>query len=373
MTKKIYLAGGCFWGAEHFLKRIYGVVSTRVGFANGDVEAPSYKLVYTDTTGHAETVEVEYDPDRLSLAFLVEMYFKAIDPVSVNQQGEDSGTRYRTGIYYENPEDRDVIDYIFEGEARKYSEPLAVEVLPLKCFYPAEEYHQDYLDKNPDGYCHLPAALFELSRGARCPMRRVRDFLEANNLPYEIYFHPPLSTIEKALEYWKDIKAVHCKNLFMRNHKGNRHYLISFECHKELDIHSLEHRLHQGKLSFASPERMSRCLGLRPGSVSPFGLINDQPERRSAFDGGSAPITSPGSLRSLPANEHSAGSDKELFENGHRVKFYIDQDLMAADRISFHPCDNTASVVIAREDFLRFLEIWGGEYEWLDCNPDSIS
>ncbi|MCQ2187609.1 MAG: peptide-methionine (S)-S-oxide reductase MsrA [Bacteroidales bacterium] len=373
MTKKIYLAGGCFWGAEHFLKRIYGVVSTRVGFANGDVEAPSYKLVYTDTTGHAETVEVEYDPDRLSLAFLVEMYFKAIDPVSVNQQGEDSGTRYRTGIYYENPEDRDVIDYIFEGEARKYSEPLAVEVLPLKCFYPAEEYHQDYLDKNPDGYCHLPAALFDLSRGARCPMRRVRDFLEANNLPYEIYFHPPLSTIEKALEYWKDIKAVHCKNLFMRNHKGNRHYLISFECHKELDIHSLEHRLHQGKLSFASPERMSRCLGLRPGSVSPFGLINDQPERRFAFDGGSALITSPGSLRSLPANEHSAGNDKELFENGHRVKFYIDQDLMAAARISFHPCDNTASVVIAREDFLRFLEIWGGEYEWLDCNPDSIS
>lgn len=347
MTRKIYLAGGCFWGAEHFLKRIHGVVSTRTGFANGNVGSPSYKLVYTDTTGHAETVEVEYDPDQLSLAFLIEMYFKAIDPLSVNRQGEDCGTRYRTGIYYENPEDRDVIDYIFEGEARKYSEPLAVEVLPLKCFYPAEEYHQDYLDKNPDGYCHLPAALFELSRGARCPMRRVRDFLEANNLPYEIYFHPPLSTIEKALEYWKDIKAVHCKNLFMRNHKGNRHYLISFECHKELDIHSLEHRLHQGKLSFASPERMSRCLGLRPGSVSPFGLIKDI----------------------NPCNP----DPKELFENGHRVKFYIDQDLMAAARISFHPCDNTASVVIAREDFLRFLEIWGGEYEWLDCNPDSIS
>lgn len=344
MTRKIYLAGGCFWGAEHFLKRIHGVVSTRVGFANGDVEAPSYKLVYTDTTGHAETVEVEYDPDQLSLAFLVEMYFKAIDPVSLNKQGEDCGTRYRTGIYYTDPEDLDVIEYIFEGEARKYSEPLAVEVLPLKCFYPAEEYHQDYLDKNPGGYCHLPVALFELSRGARCPMRRVRDFLEANNLQYEIYFHPPLSTIEKALEYWKDIKAVHCKNLFMRNHKGNRHYLISFECHKELDIHSLEHRLHQGKLSFASPERMSRCLGLRPGSVSPFGLINDIE----------------------PCNP----DPRELFENGHRVKFYIDRDLMDAERISFHPCDNTASVVIAREDFLRFLNLWGGEYEWLDCNPD---
>lgn len=344
MTKKIYLAGGCFWGAEHFLKRIHGVVSTRVGFANGDVEAPSYKLVYTDTTGHAETVEVEYDPDNLSLAFLIEMFFKAIDPVSVNQQGEDCGTRYRTGIYFTDPEDRQVIEYIYEGESRKYAGPLAVEVMPLRCFYPAEEYHQDYLDKNPDGYCHLPVALFELSRGARCPMRRVRDFLEAYELPYEIYFHPPLSTIEKALEYWKDIRAVHCKNLFMRNHKGNRHYLISFECHKELDIHSLEHRLHQGKLSFASPERMSRCLGLRPGSVSPFGLINDI----------------------APCDP----DPKELFENGHRVKFYIDQDLQRADRISFHPCDNTASVVIGRESFLRFLQLWGGEYEWLDCNPE---
>ncbi|MCQ2178677.1 MAG: peptide-methionine (S)-S-oxide reductase MsrA [Bacteroidales bacterium] len=411
MTKKIYLAGGCFWGAEHFLKRICGVVSTRVGFANGNVEAPSYELVYTDTTGHAETVEVEYDPDRLSLAFLVEMFFRAIDPLSLNRQGGDSGTRYRTGIYYVDPVDLESIMYIFDGEARKYSEPLAVEVLPLKCFYPAEDYHQDYLDRNPGGYCHLPAALFELSDGARCPMRRVRDFLEANSMPYEIYFHPPLSTIEKALAYWKDIKAVHCKNLFMRNHKGNRHYLISFECHKEFDIHALEHVLHQGKLSFASPERMARCLGLRPGSVSPFGLINDRAAAVAAapvspFDGGSAPITSPGSLRSLSAGEHSAGQgglegsappmnnsaaceagsapmmnpgglsatdtrgqDKELFENGHRVKLYLDQDLRTAEKISFHPCDNTASVVIAREDFLRFLQLWGGEYEWIDCNP----
>lgn len=362
MTKKIYLAGGCFWGAEHFLKRIYGVVSTCVGFANGDVESPSYKLVYTDTTGHAETVEVEYDPEQLSLAFLIEMYFKAIDPLSLNRQGEDSGTRYRTGIYYTDAGDLDTIQYIFDGEARKYDEPMAVEVLPLKCFYPAEEYHQDYLDKNPDGYCHLPESLFELSRGARCPMRQVRDFLESNGLGYEIYFHPPLSTIEKALEYWKNISAVHCKNLFMRNHKGNRHYLISFECHKEFDIHALEHVLHQGKLSFASPERMKRCINVRPGSVSPFGLLFDHPERRSAFDGGPAPITSPGSLPAAALR----GNDKELFENGHRVKLYLDADLRKAERISFHPCDNTASVVIGREDFLKFLELWGGEYEWIE-------
>ncbi len=337
--KKIYLAGGCFWGTEHFLKRIYGVISTRTGFANGNGENPTYKQVYTDNTGFAETVEVCYDPDRLSLAFLLEMYFKAIDPLSLNRQGEDEGTRYRTGVYYVDPEDRKVAEYIFEGEQARCGAPLAVELLPLENFYPAEEYHQDYLDKNPDGYCHLSPALFALSQDARCPMRKVRDFLESNGIEYEIYFHPPLFTIAEALEYWKNIDAVHCKNLFMRNHKGNRHYLISFECHKDLDIHSLEHSLHQGKLSFASPERMTRCLGLRPGSVSPFGLINDI--------------------------DLSGAAPKELFENGHRVKLYLDSDLQDAERISFHPCDNTASVVVTREGFRKFLSLWGGEAEWL--------
>lgn len=340
MEKEIYLAGGCFWGAEHFLKRIHGVTFTQTGFAQGSVEAPSYKEVYTDNTGHAETVLVKYDPEQLSLAFLLEMYFKAIDPLSVNKQGEDCGTRYRTGIYYTDPADLPVIRYIYEGEEKKAGEPLAVEVEPLRCYYPAEEYHQAYLDKNPDGYCHLPAALFSLSRGARCPMRKVRDFLESNGIWYQIHFHPPLFTIEEALEYWKDIDAVHCKNIFMRNHKGNRHYLVSFECHSELDIHALEHKLHQGKLSFASAERMSRCLGLRPGSVSPFGLINDIPPFEA--------------------------DQKELFENGHRVKLYLDSRLKNAPRISFHPCDNTASVVITNEGLQKFLTLWGGEVEWLD-------
>lgn len=335
MIKEIYLAGGCFWGAEHFLKRIHGVVSTQTGFANGNTENPTYKEVYTDSTGYAETVQVCYDPQELSLAFLIEMFFKAIDPLSLNRQGEDSGTRYRTGVYYKDEADRAVAEYIFEGERRKYDGELAVELLPLKNWYPAEEYHQDYLDKNPDGYCHLPAALFELSRGAKCPMRKVRDFLETNGISYDIYFHPPLYTIEEALAYWKDIDAVHCKNIFMRNHKGNRHYLVSFECHKQLDIHGLEHMLHQGKLSFASAERMDRCLGLRPGSVSPFGLIND-------ID-----------LKDAKASE--------LFENGHRVRLYLDQDVMEAERVSFHPCDNTASVVISGEGLRRFLSIWGGE------------
>ena len=165
-------------------------------------------------------------------------------------------------------------------------------------------------------------------------------FLEEHHLSYELHTHPPLPTIELALEYWKEIDSTHCKNLFFRNHKGNRHYLVVFECHKELAIHSLEKMLCQGKLSFASAERMERCLGLLPGSVSPLGLINDI---------------------SIPE-----ANAKELFPNGHRVKLFLDKDLQTAERVSFHPCDNTASVVLSNADFMKFLSVWGGEYEWLN-------
>ncbi len=187
-------------------------------------------------------------------------------------------------------------------------------------------------------------------------IQEVLDFLEANEIEYELFMHPPLPTIEIALEYWKDIKATHCKNLFFRNHKGNRHYLVSFECHKTLDIHSLEHLLHQGKLSFASSERMERCLGLLPGSVSPFGLIHDMNLVPSSDIKGVL------SQDAVDGAVHVADS-RELFENGHRVKFFFDEALLHAEKLSFHPCDNTASVVISRNDFLRFLELWGGEYE----------
>ena len=172
-------------------------------------------------------------------------------------------------------------------------------------------------------------------------IQEVLDWLEAAEIPYEIHYHPPLPTVAEALAYWKDIDAVHCKNLFFRNHKGNRHYLVSFECHKDLDIHSLEHKLHQGKLSFASQERMERCLGVSPGSVCAFGLIHDM-------------------------NIASTADPKELFENGHRVKYFLDADLARAERISFHPCDNTASVVVSGASFRKFLGLWGGEYEWIE-------
>ena len=166
MVKEIYLAGGCFWGTEHFFKQWRGVTETEVGFANGHTENPTYKEVYTDSTGHAETVRIRYDEDILDLGLLLRMYFKAIDPTSLNKQGEDEGTRYRTGIYYTSGSELPVIKAVFDEVQQAYGEPLAVEVLPLQRFYPAEEYHQDYLEKNPGGYCHLPQALFEYARKA---------------------------------------------------------------------------------------------------------------------------------------------------------------------------------------------------------------
>ena len=164
--KEIYLAGGCFWGTQHFLKQIRGVVATRTGYANGSTEDPTYEQVYTDSTGYAETVAVEYDPAEVSLELLLDLYFRTIDPTSLNRQGEDSGTRYRTGIYYTSEEDLPTIRAVMERESAKYDAPIVVEVEPLKNFYSAEEYHQDYLDKNPAGYCHIPVALMEYAREA---------------------------------------------------------------------------------------------------------------------------------------------------------------------------------------------------------------
>ena len=166
MEKEIYLAGGCFWGTENYFKQINGVVATSVGYANGIIANPTYEQVCTDKTQFAETVRITYDPSVIDLDFLLEMYFKAIDPVSINQQGHDKGTQYRTGIYYTDEKDLPVINTVYAREQTRYNEPLAVEVKPLENFYDAEEYHQDYLDKNPDGYCHLPTELFEFARNA---------------------------------------------------------------------------------------------------------------------------------------------------------------------------------------------------------------
>lgn len=165
-TREIYLAGGCFWGTEHFFKQVVGVVATEVGYANGKTKNPTYEQVCTDKTQFAETVHVVYDPEKITLTKLLEIYFEAIDPTSINQQGPDRGSQYRTGVYYTNPDDRSVIQAFFDHKQRHLNDHIAVELQPLKNFYKAEDYHQDYLEKNPNGYCHIPSSLFEYARKA---------------------------------------------------------------------------------------------------------------------------------------------------------------------------------------------------------------
>ncbi len=161
MTKEIYLAGGCFWGTEKYLKSLPGVKRTDVGYANGSTENPSYEDVCHRNTGHAETVRVLYAPEEISLTHILHMYFDVIDPTSLNRQGNDIGSQYRTGIYYVDPEDESIIRAAVSKLQEKYEKPIAIEIKPLENYYLAEEYHQDYLTKNPGGYCHIGAAAFD--------------------------------------------------------------------------------------------------------------------------------------------------------------------------------------------------------------------
>ena len=162
--KEIYFAAGCFWGAQHFFAGVDGVKEAVAGYANGNGVNPKYEQVYTDTTGFAETVRVTYNESRISLPELTELYFTIIDPLSLNKQGGDIGTRYRTGVYYTEEADRALIAPVFEAEAQRLGAPLVVELEPLRIFYLAEERHQDYLDKNPGGYCHVPLKTFRYLR-----------------------------------------------------------------------------------------------------------------------------------------------------------------------------------------------------------------
>jgi Ala-tRNA(Pro) deacylase len=155
---------------------------------------------------------------------------------------------------------------------------------------------------------------------------RLYQILEQLGITFDYYEHPPAPTIEKAILYWKNINAAHCKNLFFRNHKGNKHYLVILDHRQQLDVHDLEKRLKQGKISFASEQRMLKYLGITPGSVSPFGLIND---------------------------------------SEHHVHLFIDENLKKAQHISFHPNINTASLVLKFSDFIKYLEHTGNSYEFL--------
>lgn len=162
--KTIYLAGGCFWGTQKFFDQFEGVLSTTVGYANGKTENPSYEEVCRAGTDHAETVKIDYDESVISLSALLDYYFMAIDPLSVNRQGNDIGRQYRTGIYFTDSSLLDEILPSVRKQEEKLGSPLAVEVEELKNFYPAEEYHQKYLDKNPGGYCHIPSALLNIGK-----------------------------------------------------------------------------------------------------------------------------------------------------------------------------------------------------------------
>ena len=159
--KTIYLAGGCFWGVQKFFDQFEGVIRTETGYANGPETAPGYKEVCSDS-GHAETVRIDYDELKISLTQLLEYYFMVIDPVSVNRQGHDTGIQYRTGIYYTEEGQLEEIRAEYSRQEKKTGAAFAVEVEPLAYFYPAEEYHQKYLDKNPGGYCHIPPKYMKL-------------------------------------------------------------------------------------------------------------------------------------------------------------------------------------------------------------------
>lgn len=152
---KIYLAGGCFWGVEEYFSRISGVVSTTVGYANSDKENPTYKEICAHSVNAIETVLVSYDESILSLDSLLDSYFAIIDPTSIDKQGEDSGYQYRSGIYYIDDSQLETIKNKIVEVQKDYAEKVVVEVLPLNNFFDAEEYHQDYLKKNPNGYCHI--------------------------------------------------------------------------------------------------------------------------------------------------------------------------------------------------------------------------
>ncbi|MCF6464978.1 peptide-methionine (S)-S-oxide reductase MsrA [Clostridium sp. Cult2] len=153
--KEIVLAGGCFWGVEEYMSRIDGVIETKVGYANGTTENPTYEEVCTNTTGHAEVCYIKYNEDILSLEDLLNRFWRIIDPTLLNRQGPDIGSQYRTGIYYIDKSDLPIIMKTYDQQKNKYDKPIFTEVEPLKVFYDAEEYHQKYLKKNPGGYCHI--------------------------------------------------------------------------------------------------------------------------------------------------------------------------------------------------------------------------
>ncbi|MFA5712843.1 MAG: YbaK/EbsC family protein [Bacteroidales bacterium] len=166
----------------------------------------------------------------------------------------------------------------------------------------------------------------KIENDGRAKIEEVENYLKGLNIEYKIWYHPALPTIKEVLEFWDEMDGAHCKNLFFRNHKGNRHYLVIIECHKDLEIAALERRLKEGKLTFASPHRLEKHLGVKGGAIGPFGLLNN--------------------------------SDKGVI-------LFIDTDLQKEERISFHPNDNRASISLSFKDFIYYLEERGNLYHFI--------
>ena len=157
----IYLAGGCFWGVEAFISRLKGVNQTEVGYANGRDLAPTYEKVCTGRTGHAECIKVTYNPKIITLEEILENFFKIIDPYVLNRQGPDIGTQYRTGIYWQEDSQKTIVLKFLSAKQKLSSKRIRTEAHAIGSFYPAEEYHQKYLEKNPQGYCHVDLNLID--------------------------------------------------------------------------------------------------------------------------------------------------------------------------------------------------------------------
>lgn len=172
--KEIYLAGGCFWGTEKYLSQINGIVETEVGYANGNTEHPTYEQVCRKNTGHAEAVKVIYDPFKINLTLILDLYYDTINPTTINRQGGDVGSQYRTRIYYTDISDKETILKSLNELQKKYDKPVVVEALPLQNYYKAEEYHQKYLDKNPNGYCHIGKDLFNKAKTANLNLSKMQ-------------------------------------------------------------------------------------------------------------------------------------------------------------------------------------------------------
>ena len=164
LMKKIYLAGGCFWGVEHYLSFIPGIIETTVGYANSDILSPSYEDLKQQRSSASETVETVYDETKISLREILDLFFEIIDPTLTDRQGHDIGHQYRTGIYYVDEEDLDTIQKALTALSENCDSAIVTECLPLENFTEAEEYHQDYLIKNPTGYCHVDLKMFERAR-----------------------------------------------------------------------------------------------------------------------------------------------------------------------------------------------------------------